>query len=455
MSVSETHVSELLKHVGQTQHFEGVVVREPEIRETSTHLYVKPDDTNEVVLVTTDPFRTFSYGDYVRITGEIKKPEAFETDFNRTFDYAGYLRARGVFVMMSYADVERFETGKGNPLLLYLYEAKAVFMQIIEEIIPEPEAGLGEGVLLGVKRAIGEDLESVFRRTGIIHIVVLSGYNVMLVAEAIMRLLSFFFRPRTRLFMGIIGISAFALLVGLSATVVRASIMAVFILVAHATGRIYAVMRALFLAGVIMLIINPYLLVFDPGFQLSFLATLGLIFLAPLLERYLHMVPTLFQVREFLTATLAAQIFVLPLLLYQIGQFSVVAVLVNVLVLPMVPVAMFLTFATGILGPLVPFLGVLVGYAAHLSLAYIITIAELFGSMSFAAFVVPKFPFWIVVVAYAGLGYVLYRLSQPAEEVSIGYTYQNNDVDDWTIETYSEVSSGGTPKKNIDTFPFT
>jgi len=151
-------------------------------------------------------------------------------------------------------------------------------MRSIEAVIPEPQVGLAEGLLLGVKQALGDELEVVFRKTGIIHIVVLSGYNVMLVVIFITYVLSYVLPYRARVPFGILAIVCFAVLVGLSATVVRASIMASLILFARATGRTYAVMRALCFAGVIMVLINPYLLVYDVGFQLSFLATLGLIF---------------------------------------------------------------------------------------------------------------------------------------------------------------------------------
>ena len=166
-------------------------------------------------------------------------------------------------------------------MLAILFIFKQKFIKALEAVIPEPQAGLGEGLLLGVNEALGDELKTAFRKTGIIHIVVLSGYNVMIVAEAIMRLLAFWFTPWIRLLIGLIAIGGFAFLVGLGPTVVRASLMAALILVARATGRHYAVLRSLMFAGLVMLIFNPHLLVFDPGFQLSFLATLALIWLAP------------------------------------------------------------------------------------------------------------------------------------------------------------------------------
>jgi competence protein ComEC len=291
-------------------------------------------------------------------------------------------------------------------------------------------------VLLGVKRALGEDLERTFRETGIIHIVVLSGYNVMIVVSALTYLLTFLFFPRTRMIIGISAIFTFALLVGLSATVVRACIMAVLLLIAQTTGRTYAVLRALVLAGVVMLLTNPYLLVHDPGFQLSFLATLGLILLSPYIEKRLTRIPETLGVRGFVTATLATQLFVLPLLLYHTGLFSVVSIFVNVLVLPMVPVAMLLTFLTGTLGMVSHTLGILVGFLAHVSLAYIIKVAELFGAFLLASFSAPAFPFWVVVLAYGAMAVGIVYFFRKDGEVKA--TQVENDYEGWVIEEEKE-----------------
>lgn len=392
--------------VGSQVLLEGVVAREPDVRENTTNLYVRVDD--ELFLVRTNRYSEVSYGDLLLIEGELEKPDVFETDLGRTFNYPGYLRARGVSYTVSFADISVVAPNQGNIFIEKILAGKQKFMQSIEGILPEPQVGLSEGLLLGVKQALGDELEMVFRKTGIIHIVVLSGYNVMLVVIFITYVLAYVVPYRARVVFGIMAIVCFAILVGLSATVVRASIMASLTLIARATGRTYAVMRALMFAGVVMVLINPYLLVYDVGFQLSFLATLGLIFLAPYIEQKVWFMPTVFGMREFLTATIATQIFVMPILLYNIGEFSVVSVVVNVLVLPMVPIAMFLTFATGMIGLVSVQLATVVGFATHVSLSYILVIATFFAEVPFASFVVDAFPFWVVILSYCIMLYGLY-----------------------------------------------
>lgn len=413
---------ELESYLGHEIALQGIVVREPDERETSTHLYVRVGQ--QTILVKADPYRQYSYGDLLQIHGRLEKPKAFETDFGRIFNYPGYLLAKGVSYMINQADVSVISVGHGFWLTEKLLFLKKEFMLVLEYILPEPQAGLGEGVLLGVKRALGENLEELFRRTGIIHIVVLSGYNVMLVVKFITTILAVFFSKRGQVIFSLGAITCFAILVGLSATVVRASLMASFLLLAEVTGRIYLVTRALLLAGVIMLMINPYLLIYDIGFQLSFLATLGLIWLMPTISDRLTFIPNFAHVRDFFSATLSAQLAVLPVLLYQIGQFSTVAVVVNVLVLPVVPLAMLLTFITGAVGLFSIELALPLAFLAHLSLSYIINLSSWFGSLDVAAFVVPKFSLWWVGIGYALLVYFWYRLNR----------HELNPLHGWQIE---------------------
>ncbi|MDA8597092.1 ComEC family competence protein, partial [Candidatus Pacebacteria bacterium] len=421
--------------VGQTVELQGVIKREPDVRESSTHLYVTVED--ETLLVIADRFGEYQYGEQITIEGELQRPAAFETDLGRTFNYPGYLLARDVSYLVRYAEVALLESGGGNPIIASLLVTKHQFMRTIEALMPEPQVGLSEGLLLGVKRALGEDLEAVFRQTGIIHIVVLSGYNVMLVVVFVTCVLGALIPRRWQLPFGLVAIGSFALLVGLSATVVRASIMASLYLIARSLNRTYLVLRALMLAGVGMLLFNPYLLAYDTGFQLSFVATLGLILCAPWLEARLLRVPNgWLRTREFLTATLATQIFVLPILLYQIGEFSVVSVIVNVLVLPMVPIAMLLTFITGMIGFVSSSLASVVALLNYAALSYIIIIAEFFASVPFASFVVPAFPFWVVMVLYALLGYGLYRWY--VADTPVGAA-ERADLEGWVIEDEEEV----------------
>jgi competence protein ComEC len=407
----------------------GVVVREPDVRARFVHLYLQTDDG--LLHVSTDRLNPAAYGDQIVVTGTLQRPEAFETDLGRTFNYPGFLLVRGVAYQVPFAEVAVLSSGHGNPVIAGLLSFKHAFMEQLRLVMGEPQTGLGEGLLLGAKKALGEDWERIFRETGIIHIVVLSGYNVMLVVAAVMFVLGSLFGVRVSAVVGVVAISGFALMVGLSATVLRASVMAGLLLLAQATGRIYLVTKALVLAGVIMLIVNPYLLAFDPGFQLSFMATLGLIVAGPLISGYLALVPNWLGAREFLAATLATQLFVLPLLLYQIGEVSVVSVMVNVLVLPMVPVAMLLTFVTGMVAFVSTTIASFLALITYASLSYILAVAAAFATVPFAAVTVPALPFMVVPLGYAGLFILVWYLTRGHKRPRVAPA--GEALRDWTI----------------------
>ena len=171
-------------YIGQAVELVGEIVREPDTRATTQHLYIKTPETTVLALV--DRHGAYQYGDTVLIIGELARPEIFTTDLGRTFNYPGYLEARGVQYTVQWGEVMVIERGGGWVVQRELLVFKQQFMTALEGVMREPMVGLGEGLLLGVKQALGEELETIFRRTGIIHIVVLSGYNIALVVAFVL-----------------------------------------------------------------------------------------------------------------------------------------------------------------------------------------------------------------------------------------------------------------------------
>ncbi len=191
-----------------------------------------------------------------------------------------------------------------------------------------------------------------------------------------------------------------------------------------------------------MLVHNPFLLVYDIGFQLSFLATLGLIVVAPRLETAVLSGQWWQPVRQFLVATLAAQVAVLPLLLYHMGEVSLVAVATNVLVLPVVPLAMLLSFLAGLAALLVPSVAILFSYPTTAVLWYIIEQARFWAGLPYATLPVPVFSFWYVALAYALLGFWWFRTMKASRDTDRPVVLPNTasdqdtiDLTGWTITT--------------------
>lgn len=392
--------------VGEEVDVMGVIVDEVENRENNQRLTVELDERIKI-LASANFGEDYKYGDKVQIKGVLKKPENFITDQGKEFDYINYLRKDGIFYLINYPEIEIISHGHGSKVKSALFYVKGKFLEQVSFAIRDPESLLMGGLILGERSSFGQDLRQDFVDTGTIHIVALSGYNVTIVAEWFMKLFSFM-SINNAIGMGILAIMLFVTMAGGGSTAVRAGVMAILALVARATGRNYDVGRALVLAGVIMILLNPFVLVFDVSFQLSFIATVAVIFFAPRVEKYFTWVTKKFQLRDIISVTFACYVFVLPFILYKMGNLSVVALPANILILPVIPFTMGLGFLTGVLGLVWYGLSVPVGYVAYLFLHYVLSVVEFFANFSYASFSVPNFPLWLTVLIYMYFVYLIF-----------------------------------------------
>ncbi len=397
--------------VGQKVTFSGEIVDEPSIKENNQQLIIKTQAGKDKtqILLSAGLDADYKYGDEINFAGTLKKPENFVTDQGKIFDYVNYLRKDGILYVMGYPKIEIASHDNGNFIQSALFLAKDKFLEKMNFAIKAPENLLMGGLILGEKSSFDQALRQSFVNTGTIHIVALSGYNVTIVAEWIMKLFAKMpYVPKNfGISMGIFAIILFILMTGASSTAIRAGIMATLALVARATGRNYDVARALILAGVFMVILNPFLLAFDVSFQLSFIATVAVIFLAPRIEKYFLWVPEFFQLRDIVSVTTAAYIFVFPFILYKMGNFSLVALPANVLILPFIPITMLLGFLTGFVGILWYVFAAPLGFISYLFLHYELGVVSFFANLPFADFSFPNFPLILTIAIY---GYFIYRL---------------------------------------------
>lgn len=206
----------------------------------------------------------------------------------------------------------------------------------IHAALPPNEASLVSGMLYG-DQAFTPEIKDVFRRAGLMHLVAVSGSNMTIVVTVLSAILVGMGLRRRYSFIGLTcGIAGFAIFTGLSASVLRAAIMGWLVLVARELGRQPRTRRLLLIAATALTLVNPTLLVFDAGFALSFLATIGIIEWTPLIFAHLHSIPDQFGLRESLATTLGAMLMTIPYLAWAFGQLSLVGVLTNLLALPLV-----------------------------------------------------------------------------------------------------------------------
>jgi len=397
---------------------QGTIVREPDIRDTYVNLVLEVPEYSELFLVRADVRVQFKYADEIKVTGVLEPVENFAGEGGRVFNYRGYLAKDAIYRIMAFPEVEIVRSSS-TPIGALL-QLKRTYLDSLKRMLQEPFAALAGGITVGERRSLGEKLTEDFRATGLIHIIVLSGYNIAIIVIAISALLMFL-PPKPRYISAIVVIILFTLLVGASATVVRAAIMGSIGAIGAMTGRSYSALHALMFAVLAMLLWNPYLLVFDPSFQLSVMATLGLLFGVPLLVPYLTRIPNKFKLRELTAATISTQIAVYPLLMYMMGEVSLVALPVNLLVLPIIPIAMLFVFLTGVLGTIHFILALPFAYIAQGTLLYVFKVVEIFAALPFAKVGIPTFSFWVAGGVYIIFGIGVWLLQKNNKEKATHY----------------------------------
>jgi len=414
----------LYKQVGQKISFEATISDEPDTRESSARYIVKPNDSKSFVLLVADRYPEFKYGDKIEVSGKLDLPKNFESDNGMEFDYISYLAKDKIHFLIYRPQIDptlssSTELRGTRKIVSALYSLKNIFIQKISTVVPEPSASLLGGVIFGAKQSLGADLLDDFRKVGLIHIIVLSGYNITIIAAGVFFATSFLKRRNISFLLSIIFILLFAVMVGLGATVLRACIMAMIAILARFLGRPADALRWLFIAGFLMLLWNPLILFYDPSFQLSFMATLGLILFSSYIYSYISnhwfgkFISEKFGLREIVSATLSVQFFVLPLLIKISGFVSVISFLVNPIVLPLVPWAMAFGALTGVAG-IIPFIGDALswpfGVIAYFISQIIVYITELSAKIPFATLQTGAISLWFIFVWYVGYGILYWKL---------------------------------------------
>ena len=407
--LNKEHTSELDYKTGSNVSLKGVIVSESNIKNKSQTFILKINsETN--IKVSTDLYNEYNYGDEVVVSGKLSRPRNFVGDTGREFDYINYLKKDDIYYEIKKADISIINSKNFLNINKLLYKVKRAFVNNLNRVLGEPHSAFASGLVVGEKASLGKDIIGNFRKAGLIHIVVLSGYNITIIATTIRRLLSFL--PRNiSIVLGMFGIILFGILVGGGATVVRSCIMAIVALFGELLRKDYKVIRALFIAGLFMIIQNPYIVLYDLSFQLSFLACFGLIVLSSPIENRLTFITERFGIRGVVASTLATQIFVSPYILYMMGQISIVGMFVNIIVLPFIPTTMLFVSLSGIAGFISIFISKIFAYIANILLSYELFIVEKSANLPFSSIEVPPFSVYIVLLIYLFYFAIFFKFS--------------------------------------------
>ncbi len=350
------------------------------------------------------------YGDLLYIEGIVKPVPP---------DRIAYYRKERIAGLMSYPEIKIIVHDRGNKFLAGLYKFRDNISEAYHSVLPDQKARFLTGLTLGKSAGFSKDFQEKLNKTGTAHLVALSGYNITILAKYFFSFLLIFLARRRAFIVSIMAIILFVIMTGAEASVVRAGIMGIILLIATQSGRLHSIKQAVVVAAFGMTLFNPYLLIFDIGFQLSFAAFLGIAYLKPAIEKFFRFETgkSFLNWRENLTTTLSAQLAVLPLLLMSFGYISLTALIPNILILTFVPLTMLFGLLIFIFGLAAHFLASAAALIANLFLSYELGVIELFSKFSLGLNI-KNFSIVFAIIYYAAIiGFILYNKKYVRETI--------------------------------------
>ena len=317
------------------------------------------------------------YGDVVAITGTLEpvNPEAED-----------YFAKEGIGATIGFPkNLKVITTAQGSFIKTKLFTVRDKLQAVISENLTGEQATFMSGLLIGKSAGFSKEFQEKLKATGTTHLIALSGYNVTIIAQMIFFIFVGLIGRRKAFYFAVLAIVAFVVMTGAEASVVRAGIMASIMFLAAHVGREHSMKNAIAIAACVMVLFNPLILVFDIGFQLSFLAFLGIVYIQPAVKFLFKWEEKagFLSWRENLSATLSAQMAVLPILLTNFGFFAPISFVTNVLLLTFIPYTMlagFLIFLTGLSSDFLSFIFTL---PAKIMLTYELFVIDFFSRFSF------------------------------------------------------------------------
>jgi len=384
------------KEIVMTGVISGEIVQRDLAQEaTLKNVTIDSEEQRGKIFLRLPKFQNFALGDILKFRCSLEIPESFNG-----FDYAAYLETRGVYAICYQPQALVIQGESQWSLQNFLLSFRLKMIEKLGEIFPEPHAAFISGVIFGGSQGFSEDLKGDFSQTGLSHVMAASGYNVSIFSQILLLMLMRSTLGKKKALVVSAGLVVFYIfLAGATPPVIRAGIMATTVMLGTWIGRKPHAGNLLLLSGVLMLAVSPRL-ISDVGFQLSFAATGGLMLLASWFGDRMKFIPEVFGLRESCSASFAAISATLPIMLWHFGSTSLIAPLVNLLILPWIPYLMLLgALAIGAGWLSVP-LGALVAVPASALSSFVLFLVSWFGALEFASVSLPKILSSIVSIIF-------------------------------------------------------
>ncbi len=373
----------------------------PRTRSLGYQYNVSLEDGTFLYLTSSQP--DLEWGDLLEISGRVSIPE--EPGIQR------YLLGQNVHGYIIDLSAQRFSERCGIlcSLIRIIHQFRRIGLYLIGSLYPGSEGQFLQSILLGYSDLLPEEIEQSFRASGIRHILAISGYHMSLVVVILYQGLRKLSWSRARVIpLTIVGIGVFIVITGASPSTIRAGVLALILLLAEWSQRYVAGMRPLVLTAALMMIVSPLIGLYNLGFQLSFLAVIGILIFSDALTTFSQGMAAV-TIRDMIGETVAAQLMVTPLLLVTFGEVSLISIIGNLLIIPLIPLIMLGGVISVILYAIFPV--AVIGYPVNLLISFLLELTEWFGNWSFALLKIAYFPWWGAVLGYLLIG-VLWGMMQ-------------------------------------------
>ncbi|HNV96730.1 MAG TPA: ComEC/Rec2 family competence protein [bacterium] len=401
-------------YTGKFLKIKGVVGALPDERINYQKLTIETkaiiEENKEIsgnLLVTTDLYPQYNYGDEIVFDCELKRPEKIEN-----FSYDKYLMKQNIYSICSSRNIEIISHNNGNKIIGLIYKLRKNLFDHSDSIWPEPYSSFINGLLFG-KNIVSEGIKNDFKRIGISHIIVVSGMHVSIISLVCLNLLISAGVNRKKSFIIICFIViGFVFLSGLGASTIRAAIMAIILMFSQNIGKIMKNSLLLSYSTFIIAMINPYTIFYDVGFQLSFFATYGLIYISPLIEKYFEFLPESLEIRSSLTSSISAIITTTPILIYQFKQLSIISPISNLLILPLISINMLVSFFAVVFSYINLDFAKIIGFFNYANLQLMIKTANELSKITFASISINNFSLLFMFFSYVVIVYFVFKKSK-------------------------------------------
>ena len=348
-------------------------------------IIIQPQDLKNYsgqILLTTPLYPEYNISDILEVACKLNQPGILIDDDGSEFDYGKYLAKNNIYATCYRPRLKVI--GQQQDIAFYLGVSKQYFFDNLDKYLVEPASSLSKAILLASRREIPQELRNKFAQVGLSHVIAISGLHMAIIVWLLQSLLmTLGIRRQTSFIYLFLFLLVYLYLIGFVPSAMRASLMVMMVLLGPILRRQTMSVYSLILAADIFVLVNPNLLVYDIGFQLSFLAVLGLLFYIKYFQKVLIFIPNKYKLREVLSVTLAAQVFTWPLIVYYFHIFSFIAPLANFLILPFLPFILGLAIFLSLFG-FIPFLAELIARPLFVLLKIIVIIVQYLSNIPLA-----------------------------------------------------------------------